>query len=121
MKHGHAILFMLCVSCAADLPGVAGGAADPKASTSPIQSGVGVLASSFDPERLAPTSTSSGDEHAHHHGDEAPAASAYTCSHHPEVVSDKPGQCPKCGMDLVPKKPAPAPAAPKTDPHEGHK
>lgn len=28
----------------------------------------------------------------------------YTCVMHPEVVSDKPGKCPKCGMDLVPKK-----------------
>ncbi len=25
----------------------------------------------------------------------------YTCSMHPEVTSDKPGKCPKCGMDLV--------------------
>ncbi len=25
----------------------------------------------------------------------------YTCPMHPEVKSDKPGQCPKCGMDLV--------------------
>jgi len=25
----------------------------------------------------------------------------YTCTMHPEVISDKPGQCPKCGMDLV--------------------
>lgn len=25
----------------------------------------------------------------------------YTCSMHPEVISDKPGKCPKCGMDLV--------------------
>lgn len=25
----------------------------------------------------------------------------YTCPMHPEVVSDKPGRCPKCGMDLV--------------------
>ena len=28
----------------------------------------------------------------------------YTCPMHPEVSSDKPGQCPKCGMDLVQKK-----------------
>jgi hypothetical protein len=27
----------------------------------------------------------------------------YTCVMHPEVVSDKPGKCPKCGMELVPK------------------
>ncbi len=27
----------------------------------------------------------------------------YTCTMHPEVVSDKPGKCPKCGMDLVKK------------------
>lgn len=25
----------------------------------------------------------------------------YSCTMHPEVESDKPGQCPKCGMDLV--------------------
>jgi hypothetical protein len=31
-------------------------------------------------------------------------ASTYTCTMHPEVRSDKPGNCPKCGMALVPKK-----------------
>jgi len=28
----------------------------------------------------------------------------YTCSMHPEIIRDKPGKCPKCGMDLVVKK-----------------
>lgn len=28
----------------------------------------------------------------------------YTCPMHPEVISDKPGKCPKCGMTLVIKK-----------------
>lgn len=32
------------------------------------------------------------------------AAKKYTCPHHPEVVQDKPGKCPKCSMDLVEKK-----------------
>ena len=27
----------------------------------------------------------------------------YTCPMHPEVVTDKPGKCPKCGMALVEK------------------
>ncbi len=25
----------------------------------------------------------------------------YTCPMHPEIVQDKPGNCPKCGMNLV--------------------
>ncbi len=37
----------------------------------------------------------------------SPAATAgatvWTCPMDPEVVSDKPGKCPKCGMDLEPK------------------
>lgn len=28
----------------------------------------------------------------------------YTCTMHPEVIQDKPGNCPKCGMTLVEKK-----------------
>lgn len=30
------------------------------------------------------------------------SAAQYTCPMHPEVVSDQPGDCPKCGMHLVP-------------------
>ncbi len=32
-----------------------------------------------------------------------PAKVQYTCTMHPEVISDKPGRCPKCGMTLVKK------------------
>lgn len=28
----------------------------------------------------------------------------YTCPMHPEVIMDKPGKCPKCGMTLAVKK-----------------
>jgi len=27
----------------------------------------------------------------------------YTCGMHPDVISNKPGRCPKCGMELVQK------------------
>jgi len=32
------------------------------------------------------------------------AATKYTCSMHPEVVQDKAGDCPKCGMKLTERK-----------------
>jgi hypothetical protein len=47
--------------------------------------------------------------HTHDHGDATDSTSQdmakaeYTCSMHPDVVSDKPGKCPQCGMDLVKK------------------
>ena len=28
----------------------------------------------------------------------------YTCTMHPEVISDTAGHCPKCGMEMVPIK-----------------
>jgi len=32
-----------------------------------------------------------------------PVENRYTCPMHPEVVNDGPGQCPICGMNLVPQ------------------
>jgi RND family efflux transporter MFP subunit len=32
------------------------------------------------------------------------AQQLYTCPMHPDVISDQPGKCPKCGMNLVPLK-----------------
>jgi Cu(I)/Ag(I) efflux system membrane fusion protein len=36
-----------------------------------------------------------------HDGDHATNADTYTCPMHPTVISDLPGSCPVCGMDLV--------------------
>ena len=35
---------------------------------------------------------------------DAKTTAMYACPMHPEVTSDKPGKCSKCGMDLVKKK-----------------
>lgn len=47
------------------------------------------------------------DHAAHEQDDAKPSddkATRYTCSMHPEVVTNEPGKCPKCGMALIPKK-----------------
>ena len=36
----------------------------------------------------------------HNHGTEEPTT--WTCSMHPQIKQDKPGDCPICGMDLIP-------------------
>ena len=41
-----------------------------------------------------------GDDYEHEH--EHKAIQKYTCLMHPEVITDHPGNCPKCGMKLVP-------------------
>ncbi len=37
-----------------------------------------------------------------HAAGEAPQAAMWTCSMHPQIQLPKPGQCPICGMDLIP-------------------
>jgi|GEM_PF-1569545 len=46
-------------------------------------------------------------------------AEVYTCPMHPEVQSDKPGKCPKCGMKLK-KRESPKAAEQSGSQHGGH-
>ena len=46
---------------------------------------------------LVMTKCGTKDEHAQHEA----SGIKYTCSMHPQVIQDKPGTCPICGMELV--------------------
>ncbi len=56
-------------------------------------------------------------DHAHH---SAPEADIYVCPMHPEVRQNGPGDCPKCGMHLVPESEAGAHAGHGHHGHEHH-
>src|SRR5437773_8617439 len=43
-------------------------------------------------------------QHSHREHIEQEQIQNYTCPMHPEVITDQPGNCPKCGMKLVPLK-----------------
>jgi Cu(I)/Ag(I) efflux system membrane fusion protein len=49
---------------------------------------------------LALVTAAGCSDKSHEH---AAGTTEYTCPMHPQVVEDKPGSCPVCGMDLVPK------------------
>jgi len=47
--------------------------------------------------------TKTTDEHQHEHNTEATAKETiWTCSMHPQIRQKEPGDCPICGMDLIP-------------------
>lgn len=77
--------------------GCANGSVPPPSGAHPASPSAPEGASTTTTTAVASTTSSAHEGHDH-------AATVYTCPMHPEITSDKPGQCPKCGMNLVPKK-----------------
>lgn len=115
----HLSLLVMTVACATEPPPRATklDPSNPQSAESPALS-VGALGEPA-PARTTEALPSSERNPEHSHAPEVPPATKptsddgagkprailYTCPMHPEVISDKPGKCPKCGMTLVPKPP----------------
>jgi len=68
----------------------------------PAETPVKTMATDHDHAKSEHSGHGGGHDHGHAKHAAAEAPTQYTCPMHPEVVSDEPGSCPKCGMFLVP-------------------
>jgi hypothetical protein len=106
----------LLAGCAGDplpLSRAANDPSNPNAPEAPLPDGSTQLPDMLPPLGISRTGAglpASAAEHAGHthqssakENNAADAGAVYTCPMHPEVRSNAPGTCPKCGMALVPK------------------
>ena len=109
-----ALMSVACVTAVRLAPVTTGSAADPHSPEPPPTAASPTLrldSPSQNTAALHAAAESGGQgattNAAHREDKSMPSATVYTCPMHPEVRSDQPGTCPKCGMKLVPAKPAP--------------
>lgn len=76
-----------------------------------FRDGTGQAGHARDGRTVPATPATAAPDHSAHGGSTSAGASqkpaetaVYTCPMHPDVTSDKPGTCPKCGMALVKKR-----------------
>mgnify|MGYP007037764581 CR=1 FL=1 len=102
MRRRH-VLFVICLftfGCAVSeelLPLDKSHPASPSATSAPPHQ----LNDTLSPPREANDGIRRRAGHSEHNPYDATARS-YVCPMHSDVVSDRPGRCPKCGMKLVP-------------------
>ena len=82
------------------------GVGNPRARVQAMRGPTRVFDADFDPSSGSKPAEAQGHDHG------AEAAAAFTCPMHPEIVRSEPGNCPICGMKLVPKEPKPKGEAP---------
>lgn len=99
MKIGLVSLAALTLGAGASLAGEGGGCGMG-------MSGCGMAGMNHDQHAAASTAPSAQAASAATQPATQPAQ-VYACPMHPEVTSDKPGKCPKCGMNLVRKQDQP--------------
>ncbi len=63
-----------------------------------------LIASTLALSRYSHSGSPQQSHHEHEIEQEQEKKQKYTCPMHPEVITDHPGNCPKCGMKLVPLK-----------------
>ena len=65
---------------------------------------IGALLFSASGDKTGKKTIEVAEEHAHE--DQSEGETTWTCSMHPQVRQDEPGDCPICGMELIPAKEA---------------
>jgi Cu+-exporting ATPase len=102
LEHDRTTYYFCSKGClakfAADPDRYLAGATEPMAPAAPAVLTIGGLKTA-----AAATTQPPAPRHAPASSLQPPVPGAYTCPMHPEVVSDKPGACPKCGMALEPR------------------
>ena len=101
-----ALLNVACASAIRLAPVTPGSVADPRSPEPPPP----VASQTLRPDGASQNTTTHVE---HPEGTSMSSPIVYTCPMHPEVRSDAPGICPKCGMKLVPVKPSPDPGPPQ--------
>src|SRR6056297_1962039 len=61
---------------------------------------IGALLFSASGDKTGEKNIEVAEEHAHE--DQSEGVTTWTCSMHPQVRQDEPGDCPICGMELIP-------------------